>query len=60
MWNRKCEYLKPKICFMNCLRTYISKKSYVSGKKNPIKYDVVRTIIYDYTLQKELIFLDIF
>ena len=25
MWNRNRAYLQPKICFMNCLRTYISQ-----------------------------------
>ena len=45
MWNRNRAYLQPKNCFMNCLRTYIVQSRICPGKKKPMKYDVVRTII---------------
>ena len=35
-------------------------KSYLSGEKKPMKYDVGRTIILASKLQKVVIFLDIF
>ena len=41
MWNRNHEYLQPKNCFMNFLRTYISQSRIYPRGKKPIKYDVV-------------------
>ena len=34
-----------KNCFMKFLRTYIEKSRICPGKKKPMKYNVVRTII---------------
>ena len=45
MWNRNRAYLQPKNRFMNCLHTYIAQSRIFLGKKNPMKYDLVRTII---------------
>ena len=44
MWNRNHAYLQPKICFMNCLRTYITQMFNFSGGKKLMKYNVSRTI----------------
>ena len=45
---------------MKFLRTYIEKSRICPGKKKPMKYNVVRTIIYASKLQKVFIFLDVY
>ena len=45
---------------MNRLRTYIAQIFICPGEKKPMKYDVVRKIIWASKLQKVFIFLDIF
>ena len=45
---------------MNCLRTYIAQILIFPVNKKPIIYNVARTIIQAYKIQKVFIFLDIF
>ena len=45
MWDRNLSYLHTENCCINCLRMYIAQSLFLSGGKEPMKYDTVKTNI---------------